>query len=568
MIRLLTLGQLSLQSARKLGPAARQSRPLALLALVAAAGERGISREHVLVYFWPEHTARTGRNVLNQTLHALRRDLRRKELFLPGRVLGLNRECITCDHWDFEEALARRDLAAARDLYRGKFLYGFTLSGAPEFERFVDHERDRLSQRYFQALATLASRASDKGDHQSAALWWRELLIHDPVNSIGAAGLITSLTSVGDRPSALAFAKLYQSLLKSELDITAEPAVAKLIAGLEEWSGHSAPLITASRFSQTPADLSAIKRMAHPMDESKPAVPRIGTGSLSPAAGTNALPRKLSSPALTDEVYRRIVESSADLIYRCSLTGIFTYVNTAVEKLAGVPRSKIVGRSYLEFVRHDFRAGLIELYTRQIGGRIPTTYCEFPAISGDGAEVWLGQHVELIATPDGTMEILAIARDVTFRKRLEQARDEVSIRDATTGLLNAGGFHAILEHRMASSRRSGRSFHLFFVRADQRDGERTGQSPDAGISVSVAIAQVLRSTFRESDVLARLSADEFGILAIESDPRSGSRLSQRLHNALASMPGEQPRTTISVAYFDPGLSETIEEVMGKKVGVT
>ena len=560
MLRLVTLGQLHLEAKRPLGPSARQSRPLALLALIAASGQRGISRDHVLIYFWPEHTARSGRNVLNQTIYALRRDLRRADLFLPGRVLALNRERITCDSWGFEEALARRELAAAKDVYHGKFLEGFALSGAPEFERWAEGERDRLAQRYFQALSTLAARASDKADHQQAITCWRELLVHDSVNSIAAAGLITSLIASGDRPSALAFARNYRSLLRAELGVGAEPAVNKLIANLEDWSGPSAPLVTPASVSGPVAALSAIQRIAQPVVTPKPGTSSAAT-PLSIHKAARSAAQKLKAHSLSDDVYRRIVEASTDLIYRCTLAGMFTYVNGAVEALAGVPRSRIIGRSYLQFVREDFRAELVGIYTRQIAEKTPITYCEFPAISGEGIEVWLGQHAELTTTSDGEMEILAVARDITLRKRLEQAREAVSIRDETTGLLNSAGFHAILEHRIAGARRSGRSFHLLFLRRAAR-GVESAHMHEIHRGHCIAVAALLKETFRDSDVLARLNADEFGVIAIESDPQSGTRLSQRLHASLARLPEDtRPPVTISVAYFDAALAGTIEEVM-------
>lgn len=566
MVRLFTLGRLALESARTLGPSSKQSRPLALMTLIAASGQRGISREHVLLYFWPEHSPQAGRNVLNQTLHALRRDLGRKELFCTGRVLSLNPEVITCDHWDFENALLKRDLAASKDLYCGKFLQGFTLSGASEFERWVDAERDRLGQRYFSALATLASRATDKGDHQGASVWWRELLSHDSVNSIAAAGLITSLTAAGDRPSALGFARQYRALLRTELDVATEPAVAKLIAGLEDWSGQTAPLVNSGGPG---AELSAMQRFAQPLWNAReiPGTPSVGgapkrrTPTKNPLTITPTGERSVGAPSLTDEIYRRIVESSSDLIYRCNFAGVFTYVNSAVEKLAGMPRSAIIGRSYLEFVHKDFRDSLIKLYTTQIQEGTPLTYCEFPAVSEDDAEVWLGQHAELNTSADGTTEILAVARDITLRKRLEQAREAVSIRDEATHLLNSAGFHAILEHRVASSRRSGRAFHLFFLRIEGR-GEDTPGAIEKHRSACLAISGLLKGTFRESDVLARLNADEFGVIAIESDPQSGMRLSQRLQAALGTLADEErPTVRISVAYFDPALAGTIDEVM-------
>ena len=60
-------------------------------AILAASGERGISRERLLLFLWPESDARHGRNTLNQTLYALRRDLGTDELVMGTSVLALNR---------------------------------------------------------------------------------------------------------------------------------------------------------------------------------------------------------------------------------------------------------------------------------------------------------------------------------------------------------------------------------------------------------------------------------------------------------------------------------------------
>ena len=56
--------------------AATQRKTMLLLAVLAASGEQGISREKLLGLFWPDSDTERARNALKQALHILRRDLR------------------------------------------------------------------------------------------------------------------------------------------------------------------------------------------------------------------------------------------------------------------------------------------------------------------------------------------------------------------------------------------------------------------------------------------------------------------------------------------------------------
>src|SRR5919199_113199 len=55
--------------------AAAQPRRLAVLALLARARERGLTREKLIAYLWPDADEERGRRVLSQTLYSIRRDL-------------------------------------------------------------------------------------------------------------------------------------------------------------------------------------------------------------------------------------------------------------------------------------------------------------------------------------------------------------------------------------------------------------------------------------------------------------------------------------------------------------
>src|SRR5947209_6298154 len=149
MIELRTLGGLSV--ARDGAPgsgAASQRKTLALLALLAAGGDKGVSRDKVIAFLWPESDAEHGRNLLNQACYALRRDLQTHELVLGATELRLNPAILSSDLQRFEHAIARADLAGAVAAYAGPFLDGFYLGDAPEFERWAESERALLEKRF------------------------------------------------------------------------------------------------------------------------------------------------------------------------------------------------------------------------------------------------------------------------------------------------------------------------------------------------------------------------------------------------------------------------------------
>src|SRR6266702_1493978 len=91
MLELRTFGGLSIKDGgAPVTGAATQRKTLALLALLAAAGKNGLSRDKLIAYLWPETDAEHGRNLLNQACYALRRDLRERELLVGASELRLN----------------------------------------------------------------------------------------------------------------------------------------------------------------------------------------------------------------------------------------------------------------------------------------------------------------------------------------------------------------------------------------------------------------------------------------------------------------------------------------------
>jgi DNA-binding SARP family transcriptional activator/Tfp pilus assembly protein PilF/TolB-like protein len=215
------------------GPAAQRQR-LALLALLSTAPGHRLSRDKLLAYLWPESDTDRARQLLNVSVHALRKGLGEETLLSAGDELTLNAESVQSDVAAFEEALERGEAGRAVELYTAPFLDGFYLSGSTEFEHWVDTERARLASLYERALESLATDAQAGGDAETAVAWWRQLSARNPYSGHVAAGVMRALEAAGDHAGAIQHAATHEKLLKEKIGAQPDPEVVALAQRLRE----------------------------------------------------------------------------------------------------------------------------------------------------------------------------------------------------------------------------------------------------------------------------------------------------------------------------------------------
>jgi two-component system, cell cycle sensor histidine kinase and response regulator CckA len=144
--------------------------------------------------------------------------------------------------------------------------------------------------------------------------------------------------------------------------------------------------------------------------------------------------RNRSEQALgeSEKLYRHLVEHASDIIYRTDAHGRFQVFNPVAPRIFACSAEDLIGRSYLDLVRPDFRAQVRRFYRQQLVGRLSHTYLEVPVITMDGREIWFGQNVEVVEEDGRIVGFQAIMRDVTAQRRAEEglkyARDELEQR--------------------------------------------------------------------------------------------------------------------------------------------
>ena len=205
-----------------------QRQALALLAVLACAGEHGIARDKLLTLLWPESPVSPAAHRLSQLLQWTRRTLGAAGLITGTTELGLEPGEFACDLWDFEGARRAGELERAAELYAGPFLDGFYLADSGEFERWADSRRSELAREYQETLEALAVQAEARGDSLAASEWWGRLARDEPLSSRVTMHLMTALAAAGERARALAHANAYQEQVRNELEAEPNPSVVAL----------------------------------------------------------------------------------------------------------------------------------------------------------------------------------------------------------------------------------------------------------------------------------------------------------------------------------------------------
>lgn len=248
MLYLRAFGGLSLENGGRpiVGAAAQRAR-LAMLAVLATASDRGVSRDRLLALFWPDKDTERAHGALRQALYALRRDAAERELIRGTTELSLNREVIGSDVLDFDAAFRATNFERAVEVYAGALLEGIHLRDVPDFERWAEVERDRRAHQYRAALEHLALRAEAAGDRRLAVQLWQRLASSDPLSATLTLTVMGALARTGDSPAAVLCARTYERRVRADLEVPPDPSIVALCDELRK----------AKRQAQAPADATS-----------------------------------------------------------------------------------------------------------------------------------------------------------------------------------------------------------------------------------------------------------------------------------------------------------------------
>jgi len=200
------LGTLAVQPRTGGGPVTGITQPkrLALLLYLALAEPAGPhSRESLMALLWPEANDESTRHSLRNTIYGLRQALGEAAIVSLGEgYIGLDPAAVRCDAVEVRSLLAAGKWKEALAAWTGDLAPGFHVSGAPEFERWLDGQRAALRRAVADAAWRRVDEMERSGEADAGEAARRAWAI-DPTNEAGARRLMRLLEATAGRASAL-----------------------------------------------------------------------------------------------------------------------------------------------------------------------------------------------------------------------------------------------------------------------------------------------------------------------------------------------------------------------------
>lgn len=126
--------------------------------------------------------------------------------------------------------------------------------------------------------------------------------------------------------------------------------------------------------------------------------------------------------------------------------------------------------------------------------------------------------------------LLRSIRYAVERHRLTSALRSLSLIDDLTGLYNRRGFSDLGEQHLKLARRTARAVLLVYLDVDDLKTINDTMGHQMGDRALVRVADLLRETFRQSDIIARIGGDEFAVMALEASEQNEAQLLERLRD--------------------------------------
>jgi diguanylate cyclase (GGDEF)-like protein/PAS domain S-box-containing protein len=230
------------------------------------------------------------------------------------------------------------------------------------------------------------------------------------------------------------------------------------------------------------------------------------------------------------EFNESIIRAATEGIVVSDAEGRFLFVNPRAaamlgyrpEELVDHHESKITPEDQMPVLRaadHRRLQGLADRYElelrRKDGSRIPVQVSGRPLIK-DGRFA-------------GT---LAVLTDISALKKLEEEIRALSLRDELTGLLNRRGFFELATQQLKIAERLRKRMLLLYADVDNLKSINDRFGHQEGDRALAGAALILKTSFRDSDLFARIGGDEFVVLAMETERSQADFFRARLEKKL------------------------------------
>jgi two-component system cell cycle response regulator len=152
------------------------------------------------------------------------------------------------------------------------------------------------------------------------------------------------------------------------------------------------------------------------------------------------------------------------------------------------------------------------------------------------------------------------------RQKLQDELRSLALIDDLTGLYNRRGFFTLAEHHLKFAERMHKNFYLIFSDIDNLKKINDDFGHLQGDLFLKKAAEILRYSFRDSDIIARIGGDEFVVLIPETTDYNAKSAITRLQENIKKYNKKEKKNlslSMGIAKFHPNLKFSLQDLLDK-----
>lgn len=273
--------------------------------------------------------------------------------------------------------------------------------------------------------------------------------------------------------------------------------------------------------------------------------------------------------------YKYIIENIKDIVWEMDIDFIYTFVSPTAFETTGYRSEELIGTSMLEYLTPESRENIMIHWKinqlKRINGELKTiTLYDLEFISKSGDIIWFEVSSKPIIRNGEIVGYIGSSRDISEKKEYENELkiyidelkrtnvklNELATLDTLTGAYNRRNFENFFSEAVLKKEKFDTPFSIIMFDIDHFKHINDLYGHNKGDHILFELADLVRHTIRESDLLFRWGGDEFIILLSGVKSTNAYKVAEKVRAAIESydfgLPGKDVTVSMGVGEYQKG----------------